>query len=279
MAALGDNIKANHRRILMQNHPPKAAKQAYAEQTLQRKESSRHKNDDAASPQGPHGLEQRATLEAASESNDTGEKTNRACNSGVDLNPGASTSVSVDKTNSATNVEAKTEGRCFYCSNPIPWSGLCRLMCGHSYCNVCLIAKFERTVIHNPHRHYPPNCCRKEILLDQRVSQRLPLDLIHRYLNKESDVNTTSNRTYHCHVAKCRSYIPPRSINGWRGTCPSCGKITCAACKKENHGIAREVRPEEWQDFRNYSLNKWRRCGFCERLVERSSTCCSFMGW
>lgn len=280
MATLGDGIKADHRRVLMRYNPPEPAKQAHVEQTLQNHESSRHKNDDVASPQGANGLEQRATPEAASESNDTGEKSNRARNSGIDLNPGASASGSVDTTNSATNVEARNEGQCFECSERLPQSRLRRALCGHSLCDGCLRTKFQESVEHEG-RHNPPDCCSREIVLDQRVCQLLPRDLIDRYRNKEKDANTKPEQSHVCHVAECRGYIPWRRFKGkrWSGKCPRCGSVTCAACKEESHDIAREIGPDERQNAEYWNTTRWRTCESCERLLERSSTQCLFVGW
>lgn len=280
MAALGDGIKADHRPVLMRYNPPEPAKQAHVEQTLQNHESSRRKNDDVESPQGANGLEQRATPEAASESNDTGEKSNRARNSGIDLNPGASASGSVDTTNSATNVEARNEGQCFECSRRPPQSRLCRALCGHSLCGQCLETKFLWSV-ENKDRHDPPACCYQEIVLDQRVYQLLPRDLIDRYRNKEKDANTKNERFRICHVAECRRYMRRRTFKfgRWSGECPRCGSVTCAACGEENHDIAREIGPDERQNAEYWKQTRWRTCESCERLLERSSTQCLFVGW
>ncbi|RFU72652.1 hypothetical protein TARUN_9612 [Trichoderma arundinaceum] len=142
--------------------------------------------------------------------------------------------------------------------------------CGCHYCAHCLRANI-RTGLRSE-IDFPPRCCRPFNEATIRRAQRPALVQLFRQLSLEYGV-PIDLRVY-CHDASCSSFIPPSAIEGAPddeddatavGTCPSCGKETCAECGNRSHrGLpCREEEDEEalWDMMDDQGLAHCPICG------------------
>ncbi|KAF4828618.1 hypothetical protein CGCTS75_v007267 [Colletotrichum tropicale] len=159
---------------------------------------------------------------------------------------------------------------CISCTKEYDPSDSYLAPCGHLYCATCLQKLFQLSLVDES--LFPPRCCRKPIPTDQ-VQHVISKQLMQEFIAKEIEFSTV-NRTY-CHQPQCSAFVPPTSIKGDIGTCPTCQAKTCVLCKSMEHDHA-DVCKEDTATQEVLKLaadKKWPRCNKCHAIVELDTGC------
>lgn len=163
---------------------------------------------------------------------------------------------------------ASAPRNCVACDTTRPLFKLLHAPCGHEYCEDCLQTIFRLAT--TDETLFPPRCCRQPISLTT-AKLYLSSGLIDVFEKKSLEFSTP-NRSF-CFEPTCSSFIPPRSIEGERGTCPDCGKKTCTICKNKMHDGDCPQDGKTQEILRMASREGWQRCWKCKRLVGISTGC------
>lgn len=165
---------------------------------------------------------------------------------------------------SESEEEEQSDNGCIICGDP----GNVRISCNHLYCLRCLFrnARVGLSSVTN----FPPRCCNPLTEADIRLLNRP--ELVHLYRQLASEADTPALGRLYCHDVRCATFIPPDA----HGTCPVCGKQTCAQCKARAHPGQRcgDLRNGERQD--NWELmdrNGFVNCPGCGIIVELYDGC------
>lgn len=122
--------------------------------------------------------------------------------------------------------EAAEARQCAVCGEEHLDEPVFRAPCGHLYCAYGLQGLFRGSM--EDETLFPPRCCLHAIVLAD-ARPLLGEDLSAEFEHKSVELST-QNRTY-CHQPGCATFIPPASIQGDIGTCPTCHRTTCTMCK------------------------------------------------
>lgn len=164
---------------------------------------------------------------------------------------------------------------CASCYEPLesPDALWMEMVCGHNYCYTCMEKFLRKALTDGP---FPPKCC-GELNAFHKVEQfrsTLPDDLRTKLDEKLEEVEA-SDRTY-CSVPTCSTFIRPANISGNDGTCPSCGNVTCVACKAASHAGACPATAADaalGQLLQTAVAEGWKMCGNCHSMIERTEGC------
>lgn len=170
--------------------------------------------------------------------------------------------------NNAKNTAKDLTMDCQICMDDTPTSMLISLVgCGHFLCRECIRVQFQKAAMNE--ELYPPQCC-----------EPIPLDVARPFLSEELALAfeqaeleyKTPNRMY-CARKCCSRFIPPVNVGNDLACCDECGMISCTICKTEYHD-GDCPNDYETQDLLKVAANKgWKRCTFCEQVVELSHGC------
>lgn len=137
--------------------------------------------------------------------------------------------------------------------------------CEHGYCEECLQDGFKRALASKT----VLKCCKP---LDVEDCTGLTSQFITEY--REMVLELTTQSPLYCNVAKCGSFLPPRTITGDVGTCTKCKAQTCKHCTKRHHPGTFCKEDTETNAVRDLAKAKgWKSCPGCNHLIERQSGC------
>ncbi|KAK2059121.1 IBR finger domain-containing protein [Colletotrichum caudatum] len=142
--------------------------------------------------------------------------------------------------------------------------------CQDMYCAGCLRNLFEASI--KDESLFPPRCCGHAIPIDD-ISGKLFSDEFVNTFHAKSVEYSTTDRTY-CHAPTCSAFIPPATIHGDIGTCPTCQARVCALCKgpeHQDHACTQDAATQ--QVLQLAKDNKWKRCPSCQTVVELDVGC------
>ena len=160
---------------------------------------------------------------------------------------------------------------CVACTDTCPRSEGFQAPCGggHFYCRDCLRELFRNAM--QDEALFPPRCCTYHIPLPN-VRALLGGELAREFEHRSIELSA-EDRTY-CSHPQCSAFIPPASVAGDIGTCPTCRRQTCTICKAAAHvGEDCPQDPGLQEVVEMAEREGWRRCGRCRRMVEMSFGC------
>ncbi|KAG9239653.1 hypothetical protein BJ875DRAFT_448003 [Amylocarpus encephaloides] len=159
---------------------------------------------------------------------------------------------------------------CIACLESFRFFEVARVPCHHEYCGPCLMALFNASLIDVS--LFPPRCCKKPILPEDKVCIFINSALAQKYEQKKIE-HETKNRTY-CSNPKCLVFLQAANHrNVERATCPECERVTCTICKAEGHDGDCPKDEGILQVLEMASEKGWRRCGQCKAVVELDTGC------
>ena len=143
-----------------------------------------------------------------------------------------------------------------------------RTTCDHAYCVDCLAHLFRSSM--TDEALFPPRCCGNEMPLDE-ARPLLGVELAREFAAKSVELST-ADRTY-CHDQRCSTFIPPATIQGEVGVCPTCARSTCSICKGISHQGDCPQDPGVQAVIDLAQGEGWRRCDGCRRMIELNYGC------
>lgn len=164
--------------------------------------------------------------------------------------------------------ESESTSTCVVCQDEFPKDSVLRCRCEHEYCRSCLTQLVDASL--HDESLFPPRCCLAPVPIGDKP-EFLAAQLV-RELEAKQEEYSTPNRTY-CHRQYCSKFIPARAIRGTVGTCIRCEMQTCINCNSAMHDNGCSENLAEQEVLRVAEDNEWKRCGWCQAVVEREDGC------
>jgi hypothetical protein len=157
---------------------------------------------------------------------------------------------------------------CLICDNSFQSYHIATLLCGHKFCDNCLVFLFQQSLVDET--LFPPKCCKP--ISPDLVADFLTPELIQKHYEKKLELQTI-DRTY-CSDLQCNKFIPPNIMSSGVGVCKACWKRTCLTCKVAAHGSRPCVKDEATAKVLEIGEEKgWKRCPTCHTLVSLTTGC------
>ena len=157
---------------------------------------------------------------------------------------------------------------CVACGDEQHFTKLCRALCGHEYCEACILRLFQDAMVDET--LFPPRCCKQPIPVE-RIRLLVSNELIKKF-NEKSVEFSTSNRIY-CSNKNCGVFMPPSDCIHSTVNCRKCGTQTCCTCKRAAHDGDCPDDKELQQVINLAEEQGWQRCQKYLSMVELGRGC------
>ncbi|KAL8719937.1 MAG: hypothetical protein Q9181_007991 [Wetmoreana brouardii] len=158
---------------------------------------------------------------------------------------------------------------CVSCGEQDTGQDFADVACDHVYCRECLIAYCEASI--GLTCTFPPQCCGLPMTLDV-IQTHVPLDLSRRFTEYQDEMAGACLNL--CAETTCKTLIPEGEIEGSKGHCIACNRLTCIKCKSPWHPGLPCAIDEGSEELMELAKEKdWQVCYRCGHMVELNMGC------